>query len=245
MLFLFLIIPLCIEFGLLIYTSYVDLYSNTFLLIFFFHLVSGIIVWKIGFKIFKKKILSIVIFLIVPLITLFICTSKPWGWYKVYSQRKVNNRVYIVNTSNEDIRNVIFYCLERDNTLIDKYFEYFHNEEITAADNRINSANEYILNKHRNSFLLRDGRYKFRIETQDISEKPYKYFETSLNSEEAVLDKNGEIFFCYDGTNFFQFTPTDEERSYILENYEIKKTIEFPKDQAQSEKQSRLKVNIK
>ena len=36
MLFLFLIIPLCIEFGLLIYTSYVDLYSNTFLLIFFF-----------------------------------------------------------------------------------------------------------------------------------------------------------------------------------------------------------------
>ena len=101
------------------------------LIVFVPYLITGIIVFNHGIDIFKKKFLSIFLYLIVPIIVLIIITDQTNEWYERYFKYKEKTNVYLYNESTaEEIIEVqsktpVFF----KETLIDKYYNvcWFNN----------------------------------------------------------------------------------------------------------------------
>lgn len=216
------------------------------LIVFIPYLIAAIIVFNHGIDIFKKKFLSILLYIIFPIVILAVLTDQTDEWYEQYFKFKEKTNVYLYNESSaEEIIQVQSKSpVSFKETLIDKYYNacwysrYFVQKKFYKNKIKTNSVR---------LIHLRPETYDLQVVSYNPESK--KYYVTTFNEDSITIDKNKkDIYLCFGGKNFFQYDEdaTDAEKlvsaftskgSMDTEHNEpYKKEISLSKDAPRSKK---------
>ncbi|BDC94195.1 hypothetical protein [Treponema bryantii] len=189
------------------------------------YLLSALIIQFKGDVVLRKKFLVIILFFILPLASLAIMTTKTNYWYKPYDLKKTTATVYLYNeSSSEEIKRIT--CTSNiPYTLIDKFYAFVWYK----------SNDKWILleKKKRAVLKIRPGVTTFEIQTENDKSKKYI---VDLNMPDIKVSDGDEIFLCYGGKNFFQFTPDTKARKAIIDGT-FTGTISLPEGAPSSKKE--------
>lgn len=214
--FLYIILPLIIEVIAIVIMGFDMDYAPVYLIAFGIYFFSAIIVKKCGRKLLKHKIWMLFLFIILPIVSLFIVTSGSTQWYHDgYYKHKSTGTIYVYNESSvETINSVINTADIQFNSLIDKYYSLFNSDyKPTRLLSNLYSDKKIYEGTVR-CIKVRPGTYSLYVETEN--EKTREKYVTYLNEESITITADNPVFLCFGGKNFFEFSPNEKDSADII-----------------------------
>ncbi len=228
--FIFIALPIIAEAIYTVYSLIEGEFNPVLLIIFGIYIIVAFVVRHFGNEIFKKKILSFFLFLILPIGSLILGTAGTWDWYdKGYDANKSTVTVWVYNeSSSETIEFIEWTREEKPNTIIDQYYDSIWSIPMSGHVRRNLKKNSVT------KFNLRPGTYSFKIETSNSENKNQKRekenkneYSIDLTESKISLNDKEEIFLCFGGRNFFRFTP-DEQTKIAIRSGHFTEDISMP-----------------
>lgn len=214
-------------------------YAPVYLIVFGIYFVSAIIVKAVGKKLFKHKLLFGLLFILLPIFSLFLITSGSYQWYDdVYYKNKSTGTIYLYNESSaETIYSVENTAEIEFDSLVDRYYNLFNlpYEPRNIMHSGYNSKK--IFGGTVRCIKVRPGTYSLQVVSENKEAK--KDYITKLNQETITITADKPVFLCFGGKNFFEFTPDKNDADNI-----INKTKELKRDIGKSNIKWNKTINL-
>jgi hypothetical protein len=219
--FLFIVAPIICE-GIYIIHCIRDYgyYSETPLLLIPFGLyIASVIIVRNVADLFKKKVLCFFLFLIFPLVSLFMVSALTTEWYDIgYKKIKSNAQVYLYNEDSEEvITSINFKPVSYDETFIDTYFDKAQGYNSLYSPVSFTFRNNTLKQNELQRFKIRPGKYTVKIDTYLKEQKKEYTVETNFTYMDAAKAKN--VYLCFDGANLFMVNPDQEDEESVKTLY--------------------------